>query len=101
MANLFSTKDGKEHLLTGRHSAPGFAKMLIGCLSGDDLDRAKLYSTDPGAIIKSLRRTYIVKGLGLTLTHQQILNLKKPHEKMDMGPRMNLIRNNCSLPVKK
>ena len=41
------------------------------------MERAKLYSTDPGAIIKSLRRTYIVNGLGLTLTHQQTLNLKE------------------------
>ena len=73
LAHLFSTTREKEHLLTSRHSAPGFTKMLIGCLSGDDLERAKLYNTDPGAITDDLRRTYISSGLGMSLTHQQTL----------------------------
>lgn len=49
LANLISTIDGKEHLLTGANSATGFGKILIGCQSGDDLERAKLYSTNPSA----------------------------------------------------
>ena len=97
MDKLDKVTKGKTQLLTSPNAAPGFAAKLLASLSGEDHNRAKVYSTDPAAIIEGLRSTYFTSGLGVSLSFTKIRNLKKPLEDgMTVSTRESTLRFNLA-----
>ena len=97
MDKLDKVTKGKVHILTSSNAAPGFASKLLASLSGEDHNRAKVYSTDPGAIIEGLRSTYYTSGLGVSLSFTKIRNLKQPLEDgMTVSTRESTLRYNLA-----